>query len=107
MRSMTKKRAAIEREYRKVQQQKLEEGCWCRGCGTTQKLSFSHRIPRSRRRDLIADPENIDLMCMDRCHHLVEAGEYDKLKNGEEIREYIERVDPEYYNIKTILKCDK
>jgi len=34
----------------------------------------------------------------------VEAGRYDELKNGEEIKEYVREADPEYYRIKTVLK---
>jgi replicative DNA helicase len=64
MKHHTQKRAAIEREYRKAKKQIHDEMIedngyiFCRGCGTTSwRISWSHRIPRSRRIDLIADKE--------------------------------------------------
>lgn len=107
MKQFSKKRASIETEYRKVKSQIMEERepC-CAGCGTfSGSITFSHRIPRSRRVDLIATKENIDLMC-DGCAEHVEAGRYDKLINGQEILNYIELADNEFFHIKTTLKHD-
>lgn len=106
MKHFTNKRAAIESDYRKVKSEIMEERdhC-CAGCETWQgSITFSHRIPRSRRRDLIAEKENIDLMCPE-CAEKVETGKYKELQNGDSILEYIEIVDPEYYFIKTVLKA--
>ena len=89
-------------QYRKTQRRILEtrEHC-CAGCGRYDlKLTFSHRIPRSRRIDLLTDPENIDLMCLD-CHDKVKTGKYNELINGPEILAYIERMEPELYYLKT------
>lgn len=101
MRKFTPKRAALEREYKKVQCQIFEErGNYCEGCGRNGlHISFSHRIPRSRRLDLMCDPENIDLMCLG-CHDKVETGHFDELANGDEILAYIELQDPELYELK-------
>ena len=104
MKKYSTARAAIERQYLKVLKEILEERePVCEGCERCLPLTPSHRIPRSRRRDLIAEKADIDLFCED-CHRHVEAGRYDELKNGEEIKEYIQEADPEYYRIKTVLK---
>lgn len=104
MKHFTPARARIERQYHEALRGILEQRPYeCAGCELNHHLTPSHRIPRSRRRDLIADPENIDLMCPT-CHDHVETGRYDLLANGSDILEYLERVDEEYYHIKTTLK---
>lgn len=106
MKHFTTERGKIERAYQKVKAEimKEREPC-CAGCETYQgSRTFSHRIARSRRRDLIADKRNIDIMCPDCAAH-VEAGRYNELINGQEILDYILEVDEEYYFIKTILKA--
>lgn len=40
----------------------------CTGCGTSQRLSHSHLIPKSYRKDLEAVPENITYHCMSMGH---------------------------------------
>lgn len=103
MRKHTSKRAAIEREYNKVKAQIMQDRphC-CAGCGTyAGMITFSHRIPRSRRRDLIADINNIDLMCHN-CHNKVETGKYNELLNGNEIVRYIEENEPELLKLKQL-----
>lgn len=104
MRTHTPKRAALERAYRKVKEQIMSDRphC-CAGCGTySGRITFSHRIPRSRNIQLLVDPDNIDLMCTD-CHEKVETGRYDELANGDEVRAYIERVDPEFFCLKVLV----
>lgn len=103
MKHHTKKRAAIEREYVKAKAEIMEERePSCEGCGTySGSITFSHRIPRSRRRDLIADKDNIDLMCPS-CHEHVEAGRYQELANGEAIMKYIIQMEPELIEIKKL-----
>jgi len=110
MKHHTKKRAAIEREYKAIKKEIYDEMMddtgyiYCRGCGATSgRITWSHRIPRSRRRDLIADKENIDPMCH-QCHEWVEAGEYDQLGNGKEIQLYIAEMEPELLEIKSLRK---
>ena len=105
MKHHTKKRAALEREYQKVKSEIMQNRphC-CAGCGTWSGwITFSHRIPRSRNIQLLPDPNNIDLMCQ-LCHDKVETGRYSELLNGEEIREYIGRVDPEFFCLKVLVK---
>jgi hypothetical protein len=108
MKHHTQKRAAIEREYMKAKKQihdeMIEENgyIFCRGCGTTSgRISWSHRIPRSRRTDLIADKGNIDPMCQG-CHEKVEVGKYGELDNGAEIIAYIAKNEPELLELKRL-----
>ncbi|MCB0526809.1 MAG: hypothetical protein KDC86_19995 [Saprospiraceae bacterium] len=103
MKHFTTKRATIERQYQKVKAEIMQERqpC-CAGCGTWQgSITFSHRIPRSRRVDLIAEKQNIDLMCP-ACHDKVETGRYDELQNGDEIICYIAENEPELLELKKI-----
>ena len=106
----TKARARIETGYNAAKQALYDEMMddngyvYCRGCDTTAgQITWSHRIPRSRRKDLIADKENIDPMCHD-CHEKVEAGKYDELLNGEDIKDYIEANEPQLLQIKSLRK---
>jgi 5-methylcytosine-specific restriction endonuclease McrA len=106
----TKKRAAIEREYKAAKKEIHDEMIddsgyvYCRGCGaSTGRITWSHRIPRSRRPDLIADKDNIDPMC-NQCHEWVEAGDYDQLANGKQIQLYILGMEPELAEIKEMRK---
>jgi hypothetical protein len=108
MKHHTQKRAAIEREYREakklIHDEMIEDNgyIFCRGCGTTSgRISWSHRIPRSRRADLIADKGNIDPMCQG-CHEKVEAGKYGELDNGVEIVAYIAKNEPELLELKRL-----
>ena len=103
MKHHTNARAAIERQYQAVKAEIIEERePACEGCGTySGSITFSHRIPRSRRRDLIADKDNIDLMCHT-CHDHVEAGRYDELGNGDAIQRYIAAEEPELLEIKKL-----
>lgn len=108
MKHHTPKRASIEREYKKakrqIHDQMIEDNgyVYCRGCGTTSgRITWSHRIPRSRRTDLIPDPNNIDPMCHS-CHDKVEAGRYEELDNGAEIVAYIAKNEPELLELKSL-----
>jgi 5-methylcytosine-specific restriction endonuclease McrA len=92
------KRAAIEREYEKSKAEIMEERPHiCAGCkrGDTM-ISFSHRIPRSERSNLISEKSNIDLLCFD-CANKVETFRWDELINGQEIAMYIKSNCPERY----------
>lgn len=101
---MTKKRAALERDYKRVKAEIMQEReGYCEGCGATGRITFSHRIPRSRNILLLAVKENIDLYCPD-CHEAVELGNYTQLNNGEDVKDFIRRIDPEYLELKRIKK---
>jgi len=81
----------------------------CSGCGQNQMLSHSHLIPRSRRKDLEAEKENIMYDCMQRingsegCHSRWESMDWSKMNtliDFEERIEYIKNVDRDYYDSK-------
>lgn len=96
MRKFSKKREALERAYKKAKEEIMtERPPICEGCGTASgRISFSHRVPRSDRIDLLADKLNIDLMC-DTCHERVEIGHFHLLSNSKEIIIYIAHNEPE------------
>lgn len=79
----------------------------CTGCGTRDRLSHSHLIPRSRRKDLEADPNNITYHCLSigeivGCHDIWEHGSLeDKMRLNDFYKNmhYIQQVDFEYYNL--------
>ena len=115
MRKFSKKRAAIERRYRKTLEEiKEERDPICTGCNNAKglPLSFSHTIPRSRREDLIAEKENIEVECISMgkkvgCHQIWEyeiMENKSKLLNFDRKMDYIKRTDPEYYKILTELR---
>lgn len=98
IRKKTTKQISIESAYKKIQVEILNErNLCCEGCGRSDvTITFSHRVSRKRRRDLVAVKENIDLMCMG-CHEKVEVGLWSELLNGKEITDYIKQVEPELY----------
>jgi len=99
----TKKCQARKRKLDKVKAQIWEdrENC-CAGCGTWSGYrAISHRVGVGQNLELEADPQNLDIMCHE-CHDHVECGRYDKLLNGEEIREYIAENDPRISGLKSL-----
>ena len=101
IRKKSKKQSAIDRELRKVYQEMAHSRrhC-CTGCGSNQRLSHSHLIPRSRRRDLITDINNITYHCLD-CHKKWERGVLaNELYDYHSNMNYIKSVDEEYFNIR-------
>ena len=81
----------------------------CTGCGTTQRLSHSHLIPRSRRKDLEAAIDNLTYHCLSigeikGCHDIWEHGtlqQKSQLNDFTDNMQYIKRIDPEYYELVT------
>lgn len=77
----------------------------CTGCGTSERLSHSHLIPRSRRGDLAANPLNITLHCLDSasgpgCHSKFEGMDVVKLKDFETNFRMIYELDRQYFWLK-------
>lgn len=102
MKRFSNKREALEREYRKANQKKLED--WdrlCEGCGLCLPCTPSHLIPRSFDITLLADSENFHYHC-DKCANKCELGEYPTMKDGRVIYEYIERTRPDYLAMKEL-----
>lgn len=82
---------ALEREHK------------CESCGGSDMLSHSHIIPRSRRKDLETCKENIIYQCLP-CHSKWEHGtlkEKWSLSNFQNMMDYIEKTDFQYYNLIT------
>lgn len=79
----------------------------CSGCGSSiVSLTHSHIIPRSRRRDLITERDNITYHCID-CHNIWEHGPDNLrklMKDYNNNMNYIQSVDREYYNLLTLEK---
>lgn len=80
MKKFSNKRAAIERQYRKVCEEiDHEREPVCEGCGRGDRsLSHSHILSKYDRRDLIADKRNIRLHCFyvtGNCHDKWEKGD--------------------------------
>lgn len=99
----TSKESTAKANYSKLIRRMGEELDFdaCVGCGRSDTVNdWSHRIPKSYRKDLECVRENLDRMCRERCHDIVEKGRWDELDNGEEIKEYIQRVDAGYFNWK-------
>ena len=100
---VSNKQKKVNSELKKVYKEiKEERGHYCCGCGRSDvPLSFSHIIPRSRRKDLITDKNNITIHCLslDRkgCHEIWESKERYKLLDYHKNMEYILEVDTEYY----------
>jgi hypothetical protein len=104
MKGMTDKRRDLEDQYNLVKEEIMEERLHaCEGCGAYgKKISFSHRIPRSKDISQLANKENIDLYCIgeNSCHDLWEAGKWDLLINGPYAMEWLKRNDPELWQLK-------
>ena len=113
MKRVSKKQSKENRELSKVYKQMAEDkGHYCTGCGRGDvPLSHSHIIPRSRRKDLVTDPNNITYHCLGGggkrkgCHELWEGclEEKQRLLDYHASMEYILEVDTEYYFILTEL----
>lgn len=91
IKAFSEKRARQEREMKATYAAIKQEHC--AGCGRRSNLSRSHTIPRSKRPDLIADPRNIEILCMNGCHELCESNRFFMLENGEKMVNYMLEVD--------------
>lgn len=90
IKAFSEKRARQEREMKATYAAKRQQHC--AGCGRRSNLSRSHTIPRSKRPDLIADPRNIEVLCLD-CHTIHECNRFWMLENGEEMVRYMLQTD--------------
>jgi hypothetical protein len=103
LKRISKKQNVINRELKKVYNEiSYERGHFCTGCGTSNNLSHSHIIPRSRRSDLTTDKRNITYHCLSigehkGCHDKWEGKQRVELLDYERNMDYIKEVDKEYY----------
>lgn len=78
----------------------------CQGCGCRDFLSHSHRFPQAYQNyAYIAVDEAIDIYCMERsdyvgCHALYERNHLWKLRNGEEVMNYLMETDYQFFMAK-------
>jgi len=90
--------------YKEIEQERKHI---CSGCGNKNNLSHSQLIPRSRRKDLETDKENIQYHCLigidggEGCHSKWESNLFkkmDKMLDFINNMEYIKKTDSNYYN---------
>lgn len=97
------KQKQIDKDYKVACEEVWKrDGGKCRGCGTTDRLSNSHLIPRSHRRDLVSVVKNIHIHCMDGdgikgCHKKHEDQEWDDMLDGDVIVQTMKELDLQYY----------
>ena len=61
LKRISKKQSLVNRKLKKIYEEIYSErGHYCTGCGTSDSLTHSHIIPRSRRSDLIIEKKNIN-----------------------------------------------
>ena len=108
MKTISKKQKAIKIKLIAVYKQIAEErDHYCTGCGRYDvPLSHSHYIPRSRRKDLETNINNITYHCLSigetkGCHDLWDGNITDKKKllDFDDAMEYIKKTDKEFYNL--------
>lgn len=88
--------------YTVYQEIALEREHVCSGCGTNQRLSHSHLIPKSWNQSLKTVKQNIVYHCMSLgetigCHNIHESVAFWKLNDAHGNMEYIYSVDPTYF----------
>jgi 5-methylcytosine-specific restriction endonuclease McrA len=99
MRFHSKERAKIESRLKRAKQDLIECFDGCFNCGSWRSPTVAHLVPRSRRRDLIADPANLIVLCIE-CHHQLDhSGNRDLLRRWPEILEKVRELDEEYYEL--------
>lgn len=93
------------REVKRIFDTKLLEDPYCRGCETPNNLTASHTIKRSRRPDLITEPDNILPLCI-KCHsewEIVESSyaDHEYIRSMfcyEEMMDYVKLEEPRMYS---------
>ena len=97
LKKISKKQSLVNRKLKKIYEEIYSErGHYCTGCGTSDILTHSHIIPRSRRADLTTEKRNITYHCLS-CHNKWEGKQRVELMDYERNMEYIKEVDKEYY----------
>lgn len=107
IRKFTPERHRLENEKHRMYAREAEtRQPYCKGCGTTQNLSHSHRISQNDR-TLIADARNVDYYCQDNCHPNYENGYLWRLDNGAEVLEYLQEKSHYRYTAKVFQMKDR
>jgi len=92
------KQKRIETEYNKVKRESFKADQLCTGCRNSNQPTPSHLIPRSRRRDLVAEKRNVKPHCLT-CHRMWEGPDRVNLLDYEENMQIVKELDYEYYQI--------
>ena len=107
LKRFTPARQKLENEKHAMYAKEAEERePFCRGCGTTQNLSHSHRVSQNNR-ELIAKPENVDYYCQGVCHPAYENGRIYELDNGNDVLDWLANTDGQRYRAKVYKMMDR
>lgn len=100
---VSKKQQRYNKERQKAYQEMESHPQYCRGCGTSQNLSHSHRITQADKRH-VANPKAIDFYCLgeNSCHTAYENGFLWRLDNGAEVMEWLKETDFDAYRRKRL-----
>jgi hypothetical protein len=102
IRPMSSKRAQLKSKEKQVCLHILESReKLCQGCGTAERLSFSHLEPKSYSLRNAANPEMIHIHCMtfgenEGCHNKYEQHRLSELNDYSEIIEALKKHAPDY-----------
>ncbi len=105
MRQVSKKKQKFSREYKKVCLQiMIERDSQCQGCGTYDRLSFSHLEPKSYSLRHQNNKEMIHIHCMsygevEGCHNKYEAHRFSELDDRDSIMIKLNHYAPDYLAI--------
>ena len=105
MKQVSAKKAKRNREYKKACEEiKEEREQECQGCGTAERLSFSHLEPRSFSTVNEANKEMIHIHCMsfgeiEGCHDKYEDHRFSELNDEESIIEALLKYAPDYLKL--------
>ena len=101
MKRFSKKRAAQEREYKKLKDEIFESGPQrCFFLKYERGWQIDHIVPRSQNQSLIAVKENL-IPISDRAHFIITFGTNEQIKKLPNISLYLEKMkelDEDYYN---------
>lgn len=100
------KQKQIDKDYTAICKEIASERILrCAGCNIPNRpLSYSHLIPRSVRRDLVACKDNIQIHCLEwdgimGCHTKWEDGHWEGMKDLEHNLKMVKKLDEKYYNL--------
>jgi hypothetical protein len=103
IRQVSSKKAKSNAEYKKACLRIMDqrENC-CQGCGTYERLSFSHLEPRSFSQDHVSNDKMIHIHCMsfgeiEGCHNKYEEHRFSELLDHDEIINKLKYFTPAYY----------
>jgi len=99
-----KKRSEGQLYKQACEEIKQERELLCQGCGTSERLSFSHLEPRSYSKRNVANKQMIQIHCMtfgevEGCHNKYEDHNLSELNDKDQIIEKLKKFAPDYFNL--------